>query len=310
MTQLAVEVASLVKRYGDVTAVNGISFSARKGSCLGFLGPNGAGKTTTLETIEGLKRADSGSVRVLGMTWERDAAEIRQRIGVQLQETQFQEKLRVFEVVRLFTRLYRQGQPTERLLELVELRDKSKARVSELSGGQHQRLALACALANQPSLLFLDEPTTGLDPQARRRVWEVVENCKNDGRTVVLTTHYMDEAEKLADDLVIVDAGAIIAEGTPHSVIARMRAEVVVSFELVEAPAVDLATLGGLSGVAHAAREGAGYRLLAEDPAACIQALFSWAKRSELQVANLRTHSATLEDVFVELTGRGLRDGR
>ncbi|NUQ20294.1 MAG: ABC transporter ATP-binding protein, partial [Gemmatimonadaceae bacterium] len=201
----ALAVRALVKRYADVVAVNGLDLEVARGECFGLLGPNGAGKTTTIEICEGLTIPDAGDVAVLGQRWSRDARALRQRIGIQLQETQLSEKLTVGETVRLFRSFYDQGQSVDRVIGLVQLDEKRKARVGTLSGGQKQRLALACALVGDPELLFLDEPTTGLDPQSRRQLWELVEALKADGRTIVLTTHYMDEAERLCDRVAIVD---------------------------------------------------------------------------------------------------------
>ena len=226
----AVEARGLRKRYDDVVAVDGIELQVSPGTCLGLLGPNGAGKTTTIEMLEGLKEPDEGSVSILGMDWRHSATAIRQAIGVQLQETTFQDKLTVFEVLRLFRSFYSKGLDLEHVLRQVGLVEKRGAMVSKLSGGQKQRLALGCALLSDPRVLFLDEPTTGLDPQARRRVWEIVEEFKSAGGTVVLTTHYMEEAERLADDLAIVDRGQVIARGSPEAIIASLEAESLVDF--------------------------------------------------------------------------------
>ncbi|MFT7665249.1 MAG: ABC-2 type transport system ATP-binding protein, partial [Planctomycetota bacterium] len=219
-SELCVRVTGLVKQYEDLVAVGGIDFEVAKGTCLGILGPNGAGKTTTIEILEGLKQPDAGQVEVLGRTWKADPTGIRERIGVQLQETVLTEKLTVMETVRLFRSFYASGRSIDEVLELVGLNEKRNARVGALSGGQKQRLALGCALVNRPELLFLDEPTTGLDPQARRSVWEVISDLKRTGGTVILTTHYMDEAEQLSDDLIIVDQGKIVTRGTPKEIIA------------------------------------------------------------------------------------------
>jgi ABC-2 type transport system ATP-binding protein len=222
---LALRVANLRKAYGDVVAVNGLNLEVPVGQCFGLLGPNGAGKTTTIEICEGLTPADSGMVEVLGLQWGSDAAALRQRLGIQLQDTQLADKLTVFETVKLFRSFYHQGPPADALIALVQLEEKRNARVVTLSGGQKQRLALACALAGDPELLFLDEPTTGLDPQARRQLWDLIDTFRKAGKTILLTTHYMDEAERLCDDLAIMDRGQVIAQGAPRALIASIGGE-------------------------------------------------------------------------------------
>jgi ABC-2 type transport system ATP-binding protein len=215
----ALRVVNLRKAYGDVIAVNGLNLEVPAGQCFGLLGPNGAGKTTTIEICEGLTDPDSGVVEVLGRTWTSDADALRQRLGVQLQDTQLTDKLTVLETVRLFRSFYHQGPPPAEVIALVQLEEKRDARVIALSGGQKQRLALACALVGDPELLFLDEPTTGLDPQARRQLWDLIDTFRRAGKTILLTTHYMDEAERLCDDLAIMDRGQVIAQGTPRGLI-------------------------------------------------------------------------------------------
>jgi ABC-2 type transport system ATP-binding protein len=218
----------LQKRYGDVVAVDGLSFEVRRGECYGLLGPNGAGKTTTIEILEGLLVADGGDVEVLGRRWKTDEQQLRQRLGVQLQETQFTDKLTVEETLRIFRSFYHRGKTVDELLGLVELESKRSSWVVKLSGGQKQRLSIACALAGDPDLLFLDEPTTGLDPQSRRQLWNVLARFREAGGTVVLTTHYMDEAETLCDRVAIVDQGHVIAEDTPKNLIASLAAPKVI----------------------------------------------------------------------------------
>jgi len=244
----AVRCEALHKRYGEVIAVDGLSLTVQRGECFGLLGPNGAGKTTTIEILEGLLKPDAGDVEVLGLTWRQHGSELRQRLGIQLQETQLADKLTVTETLRLFRSFYRVGRQVDELLRLVELESKRDSWVVKLSGGQKQRLALACALAGSPDLLFLDEPTTGLDPQSRRQLWDVLGRFRAGGGTVLLTTHYMDEAQALCDRVAIVDRGHVIALGTPQELIATLTAPRVV------------------------------------------------------------THHGTLEDVFMSLTGRHLRD--
>ena len=251
-TAPALVVRGLKKFYGDVRAVDGLDLEIRSGECFGLLGPNGAGKTTTIEICEGLLERDSGDLELLGMTWEKDGRALRERLGIQLQDTQLSEKLTVSETLELFRSFYQSGRPVEEVIRLVQLEEKRTARVGTLSGGQKQRLAIACAMVGDPELLFLDEPTTGLDPQSRRQLWTLIEEFRSTGRTILLTTHYMDEAERLCDRVAIVDHGHIIAHGAPH--------------ELIDS-------------------------IAASHPP-----------------PPPRASSATLEDVFVALTGRTLRD--
>ncbi len=212
--KVALRLRGLRKAYGDVVAVDGVDLDASAGECFALLGPNGAGKTTTIEICEGLLAADAGTVELLGIDWASDPQKLRQRLGVQLQETQLADKLTVEETLRLFRSFYERGPAVADVVAMVQLEEKSRARVGQLSGGQKQRLAIACALVGDPDLLFLDEPTTGLDPQARRQMWQLIEQFKRDGRTIILTTHYMDEAERLSDHVAIMDHGKIIALGT------------------------------------------------------------------------------------------------
>jgi ABC-2 type transport system ATP-binding protein len=306
----ALRATGLVKRFGALTAVNGLDLELTRGTCLALLGPNGAGKTTTIEMLEGLTRPDAGTIEILGRSWTTDAAEIRERIGVQLQETRLQEKVSVYETLRLFRTFYRDGRDLREVLEVVGLVDKQDARVETLSGGQHQRLSLACALVSNPELLFLDEPTTGLDPQARRRVWEIVEGFKATGGTVLLTTHYMEEAERLADDVVIVDAGKVIAQGSPASVIGSLHAESIVELFPRDGKGALLqdAALLALPGVGEVRREGAAFTLVVTDTQASVGALLAHLDQVGVELDSLQTHSPTLEDVFVALTGKHLRD--
>jgi len=305
----ALVVRNLRKTFSDVVAVDGVDLEAGRGECLGLLGPNGAGKTTTIEICEGLTVPDSGTVELLGMTWQRDAAELRQRIGIQLQETQLADKLTVTETVRLFRSFYRQGPGVADVIALVQLDEKKNSRVGGLSGGQKQRLAMACALAGDPDLLFLDEPTTGLDPQARRQVWALVERLKHSGRTIILTTHYMDEAERLCDHVAIMDRGRIIALGTPRELIASLGADHVVEFALEGANgAVTPGQLRSLHGVLGVRQEAGRFLLSVSELHESVPALLEFVARSQSGLSELRTHSATLEDVFVSMTGRHLRD--
>jgi ABC-2 type transport system ATP-binding protein len=298
----------LVKRYGDVLAVDGLDLEIRRGECFGLLGPNGAGKTTTIEILEGLLAPDAGDVQVLGMRWDADASRLRQRLGIQLQETQLNDKLSVEEIVRLFRSFYAHGPTVDALIASVGLESKRTAWYSKLSGGQKQRLALACALVGEPDLLFLDEPSTGLDPQSRRQVWDLLRGFKQQGKTILLTTHYMDEAQVLCDRVAIVDKGKVIAQGTPLELIASLGAEHVVSFAVRDGVGVPAeAALLGLPGVRRATvNEGGGTMIVSH----LHEALPALLRAVEVPDAFtlLTTHSATLEDVFVSLTGRQLRE--
>src|SRR5690242_9065539 len=305
----ALRVVGLRKRYGDVVAVDGLDLTIAAGECFGLLGPNGAGKTTTIEICEGLTTADAGEVVVLGRTWATDETELRERLGIQLQETQLAEKLTVYETLRLFRSFYTTGRAVEDVIALVQLEEKRDARVGKLSGGQKQRLALACAIVGDPDLLFLDEPTTGLDPQSRRQLWDLITEFKRLGRTIILTTHYMDEAEILCDRVAIVDHGKVIALGTPLQLIASLGAEHVVKFALVQgSPTLDEATLHSLDGVRVARAVAAEYEQQVSALHQTVPALLAFLASRQLELAQLTTHSATLEDVFVSLTGRQLRD--
>jgi ABC-2 type transport system ATP-binding protein len=302
------QVRDLHKSYQDVVAVDGLDLEVSRGECFGLLGPNGAGKTTTVEICEGLTPADSGEVWVLGRRWGGDDRELRERLGISLQETQFSEKLTVRETVQLFRSFYRQGPAPDDVIAMVQLQEKMASRVGQLSGGQKQRLALACALVGDPELLFLDEPTTGLDPQSRRQLWELIEQFKSDGRAILLTTHYMDEAERLCDRVAIMDHGRIIALGTPAELISALNAEHVLEFALVEPPALDSAALRAIEGVCSADRRNGTYHVQVKELHRVMPPLLAELRRQGAQLAELRTHSATLEDVFVSLTGRHLRD--
>ena len=253
----AVLCRGLHKRYGDVVAVAGLDLEVRAGECFGLLGPNGAGKTTTVEILEGLLKPDAGEVEVLGMRWGADDGALRQRLGIQLQETQLHEKLTVEEVVRLFRSFYERGPSVDDVIAMVELDAKRRSWVGKLSGGQRQRLAVACALVNQPDLLFLDEPTTGLDPQSRRQLWALLETYRAGGGTVLLTTHYMDEAEALCDRVAIVDQGRVIALGSPRELIASLGAEHVIEFAVGDGQVMPSERLRALPGVMDV-RAGAG----------------------------------------------------
>ena len=306
----ALRVAGLRKRYGDVVAVDGLDLTVATGECFGLLGPNGAGKTTTIEICEGLTLPDEGVVEVLGQRWDQDERALRERLGIQLQETQLAEKLTVEETVRLFRSFYARGRAVEEVIDLVQLGEKRGARVGKLSGGQKQRLALACAMVGDPELLFLDEPTTGLDPQSRRQLWDLIVELRASGRSIVLTTHYMDEAERLCDRVAIVDHGRVIALGTPRELIAGLGAEHVVEFTTPGVPdgALDAGALEALDGVQSARALDGRWTLEVQELARTVPALLAELSRRGLPLGELATHSATLEDVFVSLTGRQLRD--
>jgi ABC-2 type transport system ATP-binding protein len=297
----------LRKTYGDVVAVDGLDLEIRPGECFGLLGPNGAGKTTTIEICEGLTEPDAGEVLILGRRWGAHDRELRELLGISLQETQFAEKLTVAETVRLFRSFYPRGPEPADVIELVQLGEKAGARVGQLSGGQRQRLALACALVGDPELLFLDEPTTGLDPQARRQLWELIERFRAGGRSILLTTHYMEEAERLCDRVAIVDHGRVIAQGTPRELIASLGAEHVLEFAVADGELVDSAAIAGVIGGEPGRQDGV-WRLQVSELHEAMPALLGELRRQGVRLSELRTHSATLEDVFVTLTGRQLRD--
>jgi ABC-2 type transport system ATP-binding protein len=295
------------QRGGIVNAVNGIDLEILRGECFGLLGPNGAGKTTTIEIFEGLLPPTSGDVRILGMRWGENDNELRQRIGISLQETRFTERITVFETLVLFRSFYRNGHPPEEVMDSVGLGEKAASWVGKLSGGQRQRLAVACALVGNPDLLFLDEPTTGLDPQSRRHVWDIVRALREEGRTVLLTTHYMDEAERLCNRVAVIDHGKIIALGSPAELIASLGGEHIVEFALANGGA-GLEELSGLPAVKEVRLNGDGIALTVSEPHVAIPALLQHLQAQKLQLARLVTRNASLEDVFVNLTGRHLRD--
>ncbi len=303
----ALRLRGLRKAYGDVVAVDGIDLDASAGECFALLGPNGAGKTTTIEICEGLLEPDSGTVQLLGLEWASDEHRLRQRLGVQLQETQLADKLTVEETLHLFRSFYERGPAVADIIGIVQLEEKKGARVGQLSGGQKQRLAIACALVGDPNLLFLDEPTTGLDPQARRQVWQLIEQFKAEGRTVILTTHYMDEAERLSDHVAIMDHGKIIASGTPRELIASIGVDHVVEFA-IDGDWPDPAVLERLKGVSRARIENGSFQLQVTELHTAVPALLDELDGRGIALTELRTHSATLEDVFVTLTGRHLRE--
>lgn len=309
----AIECRGLVKTYrGGVQAVRGLDLAVREGECFGLLGPNGAGKTTTIEILEGMLEPSAGEVRLLGRAWSDAEGYLRERIGISLQETRLSEKLTVRETIRLFRSFYRTGIEPEEGVALVSLEEKAEARVGKLSGGQKQRLALACALVGNPALLFLDEPSTGLDPQSRRQVWEVLTRFRRQGRTILLTTHAMDEAERLCDRVAIVDHGKVIALGTPAELIASLGGEHFIELSLGEEEVgarVEPRELANLPGVRNVQLEGNLIRLEVPAPHVTLPALLETLGPRAGNLTSLSIRNASLEDVFVKLTGRHLRDG-
>jgi ABC-2 type transport system ATP-binding protein len=308
MPPLAVSCRALVKHYdGGTVAVDGLDLDVRVGECFGLVGPNGAGKTTTVEILEGLLALTAGEVEILGMRWSTDERALRERIGVSLQQTHLPERLAVVEVLTLFRSFFAKGHDPDEVLRRVALEEKRSAWYGKLSGGQKQRLAIACALVGDPELLFLDEPTTGLDPQSRLQLWDVVEAFKRGGRTVLLTTHYMDEAERLCDRVAVIDHGKVIALDSPRALIASLGGQEVIEFTL-EQGSLETSVVSRLPGM-HGIRHVAGGFALAVDPLhVALPALVDYLRGAGARLGRLATRHATLEDVFVALTGRGLRD--
>jgi len=308
---LAIRCANLTKRYESkppVDAVRGLDLAVEQGECFGLLGPNGAGKTTTIEILEGLLDATSGEVEVLGFQWGRHDNEIQQRIGISLQETRLSEKLSVRETLTLFRSFYRRGIEPSEAMARVSLDEKAKSWVRDLSGGQRQRLAVACGLVGDPELLFLDEPTTGLDPQSRRELWEIIRQFRRGGRTVLLTTHYMDEAERLCDRVAIVDHGKVIALGTPRELIASLGGEHVIEFTVSTNGRPPLSTdrFTDLPTVNAARAEDQRISLSVSEPHVALPALLERLDELACDLTGLTTRHASLEDVFVKLAGRHL----
>jgi ABC-2 type transport system ATP-binding protein len=310
--ELAIRCRDLRKQYksrsGVVDAVNGLDLEIHRGECFGLLGPNGAGKTTTIEIMEGLLNATSGDVEVLGMRWGESDDELRQRLGISLQETKFPEKLTVWETLVLFRSFYRAGKDPSEVMESVGLTEKAKSWVVKLSGGQRQRLAVACALVGDPDLLFLDEPTTGLDPQSRRQLWDIIRALGEQGRTILITTHYMDEAERLCDRVAVVDHGRVIALGSPSELISTLGGDHVVEYAVANGGGLPIHELETLPAVKEARVEATGIALTVTEPHIAIPALLQKLQSRNLDLIRLTTRHVSLEDVFVHLTGRHLRD--
>ena len=301
-----IRVRGLVKRYGDLVAVDGIDFDVARGEVFGLLGPNGAGKTTTVEILEGLRAPDGGQATVLGVDVASGADSLKPRIGVSLQTASMYPKLTVIEIIDLFRSFYKQSRPTDELVDLLELGERRNARTKDLSGGQRQRLAVALALVNDPELVFLDEPTTGLDPAARRSLWDLIRGLKAAGRSVLLTTHYMEEAEILCDRLAIMDHGHILELGTVDDLISKRFKERAVRFDAVDGIGDD--QLAGLAAVTSVKHDDDAILLYSSDVAATVGALLALTEAHGLEPQNLGIRRATLEDVFLDLTGRALRD--
>jgi ABC-2 type transport system ATP-binding protein len=301
-----IQVSDLVKAYGNVIAVNRISFEVHQGEVFGMLGPNGAGKTTTTEIIEGLRTADSGSVKVLGMDVSKDIRAIKERIGVQPQSPALFPSLKVKEIIEFFRRLFNKSIPASRIIELASLEESRDILFRNLSGGQQQRLSVALAFVNDPDIIFLDEPTTGLDPQARRVMWEVIETFGKAGKTVLLTTHYMEEAERLCDRVAIIDHGRIIALGGPQHLIDEQIKESAIQFKMKDYPGDE--TLTRLPHVSKAVKEGDEIIIYTDNIPASISGLLSLASEKSSEFSELLVRQATLEDVFLKLTGKRIRD--
>lgn len=309
---LAIRCENLQKTYPGkppVEAVRGLDLSVDEGECFGVLGPNGAGKTTTIEILEGLLEPSGGEVEILGMNWRRQGPEIRQRIGISLQETQFSDKLTVLETIALFRSFYPRGLQPREAIARVGLEEKSQAWIKHLSGGQRQRLAIAAALIGDPALLFLDEPTTGLDPHSRRQLWEIIGQCRRQGRTTLLTTHYMEEAERLCDRVAIVDRGRIIASGPPRDLISQLGGHHVVEFSLAcaEGAGQPAEFWSDLPSVVASRREAEAFHLSVTEPHRVLPALVERLEQRRWRLSSLVTRHASLDDVFVKLTGRGLQ---
>ncbi len=306
----AVQCHDLRKTYdGKVEAVRGLNLEIPAGECFGLLGPNGAGKTTTIEILEGLLEPTSGEVTILGHNWRENPRELREWLGLSLQETRLSEKLTVRETIALFSSFYRAPRPADEVMQELQLTEKADAWVGKLSGGQKQRLAVATALVGNPKILFLDEPTTGLDPQSRRQLWDTIRTFQQAGGTVLLTTHYMDEAERLCDRLAIVDHGQIIAEGTPADLIDRLGGHHVVEFEASgNSNGADMETWRTLPSVESVRHDNGLISLTVREPHLTIPALLDAVRLQGAELQHLTTRQASLEDVFVRLTGRHLRE--
>lgn len=304
--QEIIKVQGLVKRYGDFTAVDGSEFSVHKGEVFGLLGPNGAGKTTTLEMLVGLRKPDEGTAIVGGFDITRELDKVKEVIGVQLQSTTLFELLTVEEILHLYGSFYREHISIPDLIEDMLLSEKKNSRIKGMSGGQKQRLAIALALVHDPQIIFLDEPTTGLDPQARRTLWDIILRLKDRGKTVVLTTHYMDEAHVLCDRIAIMDQGKLIALDTPGELVKNLQSDSAVEFRFDEEADV---VLSEIEGVKQVGSQKDVHILYTDDLQKTLTSLIATASEKELKLVDLQTRTATLEDVFIHMTGRRLREG-
>ena len=306
MTGAILQVENLVKRYGDLEAVRGVSFSVEEGEVFGLLGPNGAGKTSTVEVLEGLRTRDGGSVSVCGLDPQQDEQALKHEIGAALQSTALPDKLRVMEALRLFASFYRRRRNPEELLERFGLKEKRSAYYNQLSGGQKQRLALAMALVNDPKLLFFDEPTAGLDPQVRREIYDIIEELKREKKTILMTTHYIEEAERLCDRVAIIDHGQVIALGTPREL--KSRAGGTTRIEVRLSKPTSNGSLKSLEGVADAREVDGAFVIHSERPPQTIVSLVKYLEAQDNELVSLEIATPSLEDVFIEMTGRRLRD--
>lgn len=302
----AIVVENLQKSYGDLKAVDGLSFTVEKGEVFGLLGPNGAGKTTTVEILIGLRERDGGGVQVTGFDPAREGDAVKAQIGVQLQQTELFPLLSVEEILHLFASFYRDSKPVAELLDLVGLQERRKAKYRHLSGGQKQRLSLALTLINDPALVFLDEPTTGLDPQARRALWDIVEQMRDQGKTVLLTTHYMEEAEVLCRRVAVIDHGKILALGTPRDLVDEFVPERAI--EIALADGLDAGSLEGLSGATRVVVKNGSAAIYTTNIRETMASLLQVSGESALSLDSLRIQRGTLEDVFLHLTGRNIRE--
>ena len=302
----AIEISNLKKSYGPIKAVDGISFYVKKGQVFTLLGPNGAGKTTTIEILEGLKEADSGQINFFGDKVDKIGQKEKEDIGVLLQRNNYIEKIKVKEMFRMFSSFYKRTLPIDEIFQKVALEDKADAFVENLSGGQQQRLSIGLALINDPRIIYLDEPTTGLDPQARRNLWELIEDLKADGKTIFLTTHYMEEAERLSDYVYIMDQGRIIADGSPEELINNLGQENVIDFARNGLKATEVDVLKEIYPDLKTNEDN--ISVYVKDLASALSALISWAEKADFKLDDLKIRRPNLEDVFIELTGKGLRD--
>lgn len=302
----AIEISNLKKSYGAIKAVDGISFYVKKGQVFTLLGPNGAGKTTTIEILEGLKEADSGQIEFFGQKVDKIGQKEKEDIGVLLQRNNYIEKIKVKEMFKMFSSFYKRTLPIDEIFQKVALEDKADAFVENLSGGQQQRLSIGLALINDPKIIYLDEPTTGLDPQARRNLWELIEDLKADGKTIFLTTHYMEEAERLSDYVYIMDQGRIIADGSPEELINNLGQENVIDFSRNSLRETEIAGLKEIYPDLKSNEDN--ISVYVKDLASALSALINWAEESDFKLDDLKIRRPNLEDVFIQLTGKGLRD--